>query len=138
MGWPEQIARYEGITGDRRDDRRYQICLDVLWKLVRRKKVLQTGDGQTLDLSSGGLLFDARRPLPAGFSVELSIAWPVLLNDVATMRLAITGRIIRSSGNRIAIRMIQHEFRTGPQFTTSRFLAVVPAIAPLSDVRTLR
>lgn len=113
--WQEQTKQHQGIAGDRRDDRRYQIRLDLRWRLVRRRKILHSGDGQTLDLSSGGLLMDAGRPLPAGLSVELSIAWPVLLNDVAPLQLAITGRIVRSAGTRVAIRIMQHEFRTAPQ-----------------------
>ena len=107
-----QVKLDQGIAGDRRDDRRYEVTLDLRWKLVRRRKVLHTGEGQTVDLSSGGILFDARRPLPVGLDVELSIAWPILLNNTAPMQLVITGRIVRCTGNTVAIRMVQHEFRT--------------------------
>ena len=65
------------IGGDRREDRRYQLQLECKWKLIRRRKVLDTGTGHTIDVSSGGLLFDAGRHLPEGLNVELSIAWPV-------------------------------------------------------------
>jgi len=47
-----------------------------------------------------------------GLNVELAIAWPVLLHNVAPMQLVVEGRIVRSESGRIAIRMIQHEFRT--------------------------
>src|SRR5262245_56997005 len=49
------------IGGDRRNDRRYGLQLDVKWKLIRRRRVLETGTGHTVDLSSGGLMFDAGR-----------------------------------------------------------------------------
>jgi hypothetical protein len=42
----------------------------------------------------------------------LSISWPVLLHNVAPLQLVVYGRIVRSDGNRTAIRMVQHEFRT--------------------------
>jgi len=102
----------ESIGGDRRADRRYDLRLDLRWKLIRRRRVLETGVGVTLDFSSGGLLFETDRPLPAGLNVELSIAWPVLLHDVAQLQLVVAGRVVRSQGVRTAIRMVQHEFRT--------------------------
>ena len=85
MSWPEP-QQTESIHGDRRYDRRYEIALEVRWKLVRRRKVLDSGVGTTVDLSSGGIFFDAGRPLPVGLSVELSIAWPALLHNVAQMQ----------------------------------------------------
>ena len=111
MPWDQQ-KKEEKINGDRRKDRRYGIPLELRWKLIRRRKVLFTGEGHTIDLSSGGLLFDAGRPLPAGLNVELSVSWPVLLRDMTPMKLAISGRIVRSQGNLTAIRIVQHEFRT--------------------------
>jgi hypothetical protein len=108
----DQPKSEETINGDRRCDRRYQIQLELRWKLIRRRKVLFSGEGRTVDLSSGGLLFDAGRPLPAGLNVEISAAWPVLLREQTPMQLSISGRIVRSHGNLTAIRMVQHEFRT--------------------------
>jgi hypothetical protein len=100
------------IAGDRRQDRRYQLQLECKWKLIRRRKVLDAGTGHTLDVSSGGLLFDAGRHLPEGLNVELSIAWPVLLHNVAPMQLVASGKIVRSSGRHAAIQTVAHEFRT--------------------------
>jgi hypothetical protein len=111
MSWPEPTTN-DGIYGDRRYDRRYEIALELRWRLVRRRKVLDSGVGSTIDLSSGGVLFEAGRALPVGLSVELSIAWPALLHNVAAMQLSVAGRIVRTHGTRIAISMSQHEFRT--------------------------
>ena len=86
--------------------------MELRWRLIRRRKLLSSGGGCTLDLSSAGIMFDAGRPLPAGLDVELSIAWPVLLNDKSPMQLSVSGRIVRSHGNFVALRMVQHEFRT--------------------------
>jgi hypothetical protein len=100
------------IAGERRADRRYALLLDVKWKLVRRRRVLETGTGRTLDLSSSGILLDAGRQLPEGLNLELSVAWPVLLHNVAPLQLCVVGRIVRSDGRLAAIQMVQHEFRT--------------------------
>ena len=112
MAWGEKQQRVDVISGDRRSDRRYRIDLDLRWKLIRRRKVRDSGAGRTIDLSSGGVLFDATRVLPMGMNVELSISWPVLLHNTAPMQMVITGRIVRTAGSQIAIRMTEHEFRT--------------------------
>jgi hypothetical protein len=112
MEWSEDVEQVDSINGDRRQDRRYRIHLDLRWKLIRRRRVLDTGVGQTVDLSSGGILFDPGRPLPVGLNVELSISWPVLLRNEAPMQLIVSGKIVRAGQNRIAVAMVQHEFRT--------------------------
>lgn len=106
------IRHAEVIAGDRRSDRRYELRLEVRWKLIRRRRVLETGTGETINFSSGGVLFQAERTMPVGLNVELSIGWPVLLHNVAPLQLVVSGKIVRSSGNRTAIQMTQHEFRT--------------------------
>jgi hypothetical protein len=105
--------RSEAIAGDRRLDRRYVLTLEVQWKLIRRRRVLDSGRGTTVDLSSSGVFFEADRQLPSSGNVELSIAWPVRLHNVAPLQLVVTGRVVRTAGSRTAIRMMQHEFRTG-------------------------
>jgi PilZ domain-containing protein len=110
--WGKSAAEGDAINGDRRKDRRYQLQLDVKWTLIRRRRVLDTGVGHTVDVSSGGILFDAGRHLPEGLNVELSIAWPVLLHNVAPMQLVATGKIVRGNGRQVAIQTVQHEFRT--------------------------
>jgi len=112
MAWDQKSKEVETIAGDRRSDRRYALHLDLRWKLIRRRRILETGVGRTLDLSSGGILIETDRSLPVGLNLELSVAWPVMLHNVAPMQLVISGRIVRCSGQRVAIRMVQHEFRT--------------------------
>jgi hypothetical protein len=112
MAWSREWDNTESIAGERRSDRRYEMQLELRWKLVHRRKVQDTGSGHSVDLSSGGILFEAGRSLPVGLNVELSVAWPVLLQHVAPMQLRISGRIVRSEGHGTAVRITQHEFRT--------------------------
>lgn len=118
------------IGGDRRADRRYDIRLDLRWKLVRRRRVLDSGTGYTIDLSSGGILMDAGKHLPAGLNIELSVSWPALLHNVAAMQLVVSGRIVRAEHTRIAIRMVQHEFRTAAGSAEHRGLPPTDPRAP--------
>ena len=84
MDWRKPPEPSEQIAGERRSDRRYDISLELRWKVLRRKRTLDSGLGRTVDLSSGGILFETGRKLPVGLKVQLSIAWPVL----AAQRLA--------------------------------------------------
>jgi len=129
-----QLNENEGIAGDRRQGRRYAIHMELRWRLIRRRKLLSSGSGHTIDLSSAGIMFDAGRALPAGLDVELSVAWPVLLNDKSPMQLVVSGRIVRCNGNHVAFRMVQHEFRTVavPHDTRRGLTAVIrPPAVPL-------
>lgn len=110
--WTERLREMHGISGERRNDRRYDLQLQLRWKLIRRRRILESGMGHTIDLSSGGICFDAGRRLPVGLNVELSIYWPVLLREVAPLQLLVSGRVVRSDDHRTAFRMVQHEFRT--------------------------
>src|SRR5690349_14845597 len=130
MAWDRQSAESDTISGDRREDRRYQLRLDLKWKLIRRRRVLDTGIGSTIDLSSGGILFDAGRSLPEGLNVELSLSWPVLLHNVAPMQLVVTGRIKRCNGRFVAIQTNQHEFRTAGGSSDQRNVVVAPTRTP--------
>ena len=108
-GQPEPAQK---IGGERRTDRRYDLALNVRWKLIRRRRVLDSGTGTTVDVSSGGILFETDRELPSGLNIELSVAWPVLLHNVAPLQLVVAGRVVRTTGRRVGVRMTQHEFRT--------------------------
>jgi hypothetical protein len=110
--WVIPAPKSDTINGDRRQNHRYHLQLELRWKLIRRRRVLGTGTGYTIDVSSGGVLFDAGRHLPEGLNAELSIVWPVLLHNVAPLQLVAAGKIVRGIGNRIAIQTVQHEFRT--------------------------
>ncbi|HLI84566.1 MAG TPA: PilZ domain-containing protein [Bryobacteraceae bacterium] len=97
---------------ERRASRRFDMPLRLRWKVLRRGRVLEAGAGTTVDMSSSGILFQTDTKLPLDGTVELSIAWPVLLHDNLPMQLMVCGRIVRASRDGIAIAINQYEFRT--------------------------
>jgi hypothetical protein len=102
----------EVIHEDRRDDRRYPIEMEVRYEVVARKRTGLPGVGQTINMSSGGVLFSGDQTLPDGAYVELFISWPVLLHDVTPLTLLIVGRVVRCEGNQIAVKTTRYEFLT--------------------------
>ncbi len=102
-------------SSDRRSKRRYPIALEVQYKLMKHRRVERLGSGRTLNISSGGLLFEADDLLPTNGPIELALNWPFLLHGSCGLKLVIRGRIVRTSDKAIAIRAEFHEFRTAGQ-----------------------
>ena len=102
----------ESHRADQRSNRRYPIALDIEYKLLRKGRVERLGSGRTLNVSSGGVLFEAKDPLPAGSSIEILMHWPFLLEGVCPLKLVIHGSVVRSDGKGVAVRSKHHEFRT--------------------------
>ena len=75
----------QAIGGGRRHDLRYPIRLELKWKLIRRRRVLEGQTRPTVDVFSSSLS-ETGRHLPRGMNTELSISWPVLLHNVAPLQ----------------------------------------------------
>lgn len=99
-------------SGDRRANPRYRVVLDVRWKVIHRKRDLYSGTGLTVDFSSGGIQFDTDEPPSVGRTIEMSIAWPALLDETIPLRLVAEGRVVRITGQRVAVGIQRYEFRT--------------------------
>lgn len=97
---------------DRRTKRRYPINLEVHYKLLKHRRVERLGAGRTLNISSGGVLFEADGLLPGSGPIELALNWPFLLHGSCNLKLVMRGRIVRTNERAIAIRAEFHEFRT--------------------------
>jgi hypothetical protein len=100
------------IGGERREARRYALELTLHWRLLYRRRLVGSGIGRTRDLSSGGMLLAIDRMFPEGSHLEISLAWPALLNGVSPLKLMATGTVLRSDGRLTAVRALRYEFRT--------------------------
>jgi len=123
-------AVMQGTSGDwesvetQRDQRsrgRYPIALDLQYKVLCGGRVERTGSGRTLNISSGGVLFETDDRLPARGTVELAMKWPFLLEGACGLKLVMRGRIVRcdSNGRATALCTESYEFRTaGTRFSS--------------------
>jgi hypothetical protein len=108
----------EVMLGDRRSDRRYEMQLNVRYRLLRGSRVLCEGTGATTSVSRGGLTFTAGRFLPSGLSIQLWVEWPIPQRGIERVELRIAGRTLRCDGDEVAVRANWHEFirmETGAQ-----------------------
>lgn len=114
------------ISQDRRSKRRYPIELPVQYKIMKNYLVTGTGSGTSVDLSSGGIAFTSNAPLKPGSYLELSVSWPVLLNQSCPLKLVASGRVVRSDQNCTAISLDRYEFRTTGAKTSQAAAAPQP------------
>lgn len=97
---------------ERRRKARFPICRDLRYKLIDHDVIVAEGEGETVNIGSGGVSFIAEQPLQTGTFVELSISWPAMLDENTRMRLVVYGRLLRSSHRTAVCTVDKYEFRT--------------------------
>lgn len=97
---------------ERREKIRFPTQRELRYKLLDGEKLVASGSGSTCNMSSGGVAFEPDRPLRVGAFVELSISWPVQLDNGCPMRLIVFGKVLRTGLNRAVCTVENHEFRT--------------------------
>lgn len=85
---------------------------EIRYRVLEQDKIVAVGNGKTINLSSNGVAFNTENELPVGACIELSIAWPALLENRCPLQLLGYGRVLRSSGGAVAVTLEQYEFRT--------------------------
>jgi c-di-GMP-binding flagellar brake protein YcgR len=115
---------------DRRDSKRFAIEQEAVYKVLdHRVAVPESGSGKTLDISSGGVLFETAQHLRSGKRVELSVNWPAQLEGGCALKFVAVGRVVRAEEKRAAMHIEQYEFRT-------RRTKELPAMEPEKPSRT--
>jgi len=97
---------------ERRTKRRFLIDQEVRYKMLYGQRIAESGVGRTVNISSSGVWFTTENMLTCGMPIELSMTWPVLLNDVCPMKLMIYGCVVRSNERGAAVAIERYEFRT--------------------------
>ena len=128
----EDRAFNGGPERERRTKRRFQIDQEVKYKMLYGQRIAETGVGRTMNISSGGVWFSTENMLTSGMPVELSMNWPVLLNDSCPMKLMIYGCVVRSNEKGAAVAIERYEFRTQGSRSFQQ-TAPVPVEARLSN-----
>ena len=102
----------EKAQADRRHSDRFSLVREMRHRILNKRNVTEPGAGSTVNMSSSGVLFAVEGIMVPGSRVELSINWPVKLNDKCALRLVTRGRVVRSERGIAAMEILEHEFRT--------------------------
>ena len=108
---PRSSSQVQQSGQDRRGKLRFPIGRELCYKAHVDNTILEVGGGYTTNIGSGGVLFSLDRELAPGAPVQLSISWPVLLEDDCPVRLVIFGRVLRCTGGHCACSIDRHESR---------------------------
>jgi len=104
---------------DRRKKARFPMSRELRFKVLENDAIVASGTGNTIDMGSGGICFYTNTLLRDGAFIEVSVSWPVTLEDATPMRLIAFGRVVRSSGMVSACTIDKYEFRTQARVTRS-------------------
>jgi hypothetical protein len=96
---------------ERRSKARYPVKLTVRYRTVGRNQQFN-GVGQTLNMSSGGLLVSGEQEVRAGQRLEVNVEWPLMLNGTVPLQLVAHGKVVRCGDSLFAVSFAQYQFRT--------------------------
>ena len=113
------VALANRADTERRSHARYPIELDLRYSGSWPQGVPYEGSGKTHNFSAGGIFFSTNQPLPKGRRIELFINWPILLEGTCLLQLVITGKIVRSSRDGVAVTILNHKFRTRRRYAAA-------------------
>jgi hypothetical protein len=102
----ESLSTYDGP--ERRRRIRFAIALFARYAVHGRQEI--EGAGQTVNISSHGVLMTSPHELSPGTSISVVIEWPIL--NARSLALHISGMVIRSDSDLVAVRFSTHELRT--------------------------
>jgi hypothetical protein len=127
----EERAFFGSGERERRVKRRFPVEQEVRYKMLYGQRIAETGAGKTSNISSSGIWFTTESMLTSGMPIELSMNWPVLLNDSCPMKLMIYGCVVRSNERGAAVAIERYEFRTQGSRAFQQTVPMMPA-----EVRT--
>ena len=115
QGFAENEQYRSSGGAERRANIRFPCRLCVSWRTL--DPPLRRGESTigTLNISSKGLLFSTTENFERGSTLEVTLDWPVRLNQQVPLKLVITGHVIRSADGCTAVRINHYEFRTRGQ-----------------------
>lgn len=99
-------------VNERRISNRVPIDQPAVVQVRDRDGAKETHTIQTVDMSSKGLLFECEHEFPIGKRLEVSVLWPVKLDNGCDLKLWAVGRVVRRDGKRTAVAIEKQELRT--------------------------
>lgn len=99
-----------GDNEDRRRAIRFPLEMDLRYRHgVQRATWNQ---GQSINISSSGILIRTEDRFRKGMKIEVAINWPKMLEDRIPLQLIVLGRVVRAVRGGIAVEFKRSEFRT--------------------------
>ncbi len=99
------------MSTERRFKSRYPIALNVRYETIGITSSL-TGVGETINISSNGMLLACASTIPEGARLKICVEWPSLLNGITPLQLITVGIVIRCTEVSVSVVFDSYQFRT--------------------------
>jgi hypothetical protein len=99
------------MGNERRVKSRYPVELNVRYQILGTAGSV-AGVGQTVNMSSSGMLLACASNVPEGARIKLFVEWPSLLNGTTPLQLITVGTVVRVTAIAISIVFESYQFRT--------------------------
>jgi hypothetical protein len=99
------------MDNERRVKSRYPLELKVRYQTMAAAGPV-AGVGQTLNMSSSGMLLACRTNIPVGTRIKAIVEWPSLLNGTTPLQLITVGTVVRREELGLSIVFESYQFRT--------------------------
>jgi PilZ domain-containing protein len=96
---------------ERRVKARYPVELNVRYQILGPSDAV-AGVGQTVNMSSSGMLLACASNVPEGSRIKLFVEWPSLLNGTTPLQLITVGTVVRSMPVGMSVVFESYQFRT--------------------------
>ena len=96
---------------ERRASARFALNLEARFTVAKHGSHEKSGSGHTIDLSSSGLSFTTKMTLRPGENLDVTIDWPVSLDEAIKLEVLISGVVVRADTTVVALQIERHEFR---------------------------
>jgi hypothetical protein len=117
------------MDNERRVKSRYPLELNVRYQTMGEAGP-GAGVGQTLNISSSGMLLACASKIPEGTRLKLFVEWPSLLNGTTPLQLITVGTVVRCTQNRISILFDTYQFRTMSRARTANVTQMPERVSP--------
>lgn len=118
------------MANERRVKSRYPIELNVRYQIPGQDGLV-TGVGQTLNISSSGMLLACASNIPEGTRIKIFVEWPSLLNGTTPLQLITSGKVVRSTKIGVSVVFESYQFRTMSRARYSNVKQMPERISPV-------
>ncbi len=99
------------MDNERRVKSRYPLELNVRYQTMGAAGPV-AGFGQTVNMSSSGMLLACASNIPEGTRLKIFVEWPSLLNGTTPLQLITVGTVVRCTHIGVSIVFDGYQFRT--------------------------
>jgi PilZ domain len=97
--------------GDRRSAQRFSARWPLRYRVSHGALKGEWKNGQSVDMSTRGILIQTPEHVSKGGVVEVEVDWPGVYHNKPMVWLILTGTVARADARGTALRILSHQFR---------------------------